>query len=99
MNKVVPLFAKKNAEILLSELETRIVTAVTSILAATGKLGYAVEDLSKQFEAIETAIDTVDDTETQNRLKELTKLSRETLSRALLKQSQQIGNLPHCRGV
>jgi hypothetical protein len=62
-------------------------------LASTGQLGDAVKELSKQFEAIETAIDTIDCTETRNRLKESTKLSRETLSKALLKQSQQIGNL------
>ena len=99
MNNVVPLFARKNAEIVHSEPEAPIATAVTSIFASTGQLGHAVKELSKQFEAIENAIDTIDDTETRNRLKESTKLSRETLSKALLKLSQQIGNFLYCRGV
>jgi hypothetical protein len=96
MNNVVPLFARKNAEIVLSESEICISTAVTNILALTRRLGHTVKELSKQFEAIEAAIDTIDDTETRNRLKESTELSRETLSKAVLKLSQQIGHFLNC---
>jgi hypothetical protein len=63
------------------------------------QLVHAAKDLSKQFDAIENAIDTIDDAETRTRLKQSTKLSRETLSKAMLKLSQQIRKVVNCLGA
>jgi hypothetical protein len=99
MNNVVPLFVRKNAEIVLSEAETCISTAMTSCLASRATLGHVVRELSKQFDASENAINTIDDTETRNRLRQSTKLSRETLSEAMLKLSQQIETFVNYHGA
>jgi|SRR5450631_743476 hypothetical protein len=96
MNNVVPLFARKNAEIVLSESETRISTAVTNILASIIRLGHTLNELSKQFEAIEIASDTIIDMETRNRLKKSAELNREMLSKAVLELSPQIGHFRNC---
>jgi hypothetical protein len=68
-------------------------------LASSAQLVHAANDLSKQFDAIENAIDTIDDAETRTRLKQSTKLSRETLSKAMLKLSQQIRKVVNCLGA
>jgi hypothetical protein len=58
--------------------------------ASNVKLIHAAAELSRQFDAIETAIETVEDAETRARLKQSAKQSRETLLKAMLKLSQQI---------
>jgi hypothetical protein len=63
-------------------------------LASSTQLAHTVKELSKHFDATENAIDAIDDTETRNRLKQSTKLSRETLTKAMLELSRQIGELP-----
>ena len=68
-------------------------------MASRATLGHVVRELSKQFDAIENAINTIDDTETRNRFRQSTKLSRETLSEAMLKLSQQIETLVNCSGA
>jgi hypothetical protein len=93
MNNVIRLFAQKNVEIVHSEPETRVAAAVTSVLASSAQLGRAVKELSKHSDEIEKSIDAIDDTETRSRLKQSTKLSRETLSKAILRLSRQIGKL------
>lgn len=99
MGNVIPLFAPKNAEMVVSESETCIAAAVARILTSSAQLDHAVNDLSEHFDSIEKAIDTIDDTETRTRLQESTKLSRETLLNAMRKLSQQIGTLVGCRGA
>jgi chromosome segregation ATPase len=98
-NNVIRLFARKGAGIVLSEPETRIATAVTTVLASSAQLDHTLKELSKHFDTIENAIDSIDDAETRNRLKQSTNLSRETLSEAMLKLSRQIGKLVNCRGA
>jgi hypothetical protein len=58
-----------------------------------------VKELSKHFDAVENSIDKIDDTENRNRLKQSTKLSRETLLKAMLQLSPQIGKWVGCRGA
>jgi hypothetical protein len=99
MGNVIRLFARRNDEFAPSEPETCFSTASTSILASSAQLVHAAKDLSKQFDAIENAIDTIDDAETRTRLKQSTKLSRETLSKAMLKLSQQIRKVVNCLGA
>jgi hypothetical protein len=53
-----------------------------------------LHELSKHFDAIEKAIDVIDDSKTRNRLKQSTKLSQETPLIAMLELSRQIGELP-----
>jgi hypothetical protein len=59
-------------------------------LASRALLVHAAKDLSRQFYAIENAIDTLDDAETRTRLKQSAKLSRDALLKAMLNLSQQI---------
>jgi hypothetical protein len=99
MNNVVRLFARKHTEIALSEPETHILEAVMRFLTSTGQLGQAVKKLSLEFDAMEIAIDTIDDIEARNRLTQSTKQSRETLSNAMLKLAQQMGKLVNRREV
>jgi hypothetical protein len=100
MNNVIELFSRKNKKSVAgppSETDTSISTNLTSIMALTGQLGGAVKDVLKHFDAIENAIDTIDDTETRNRLKRTTELSREAMLKAVLQLALQIGKLVRCR--
>jgi uncharacterized phage infection (PIP) family protein YhgE len=94
MNNVIQLFAQKNVEVVLSDAETSIATSFTSVLASSVQLAHTVKELSNHFDAIENAIDAIDDTETRNRLNQSTKLSRETLTKAMLELFRQIAKLP-----
>jgi hypothetical protein len=98
MNNVVRLFDRQNVETVLSEPE-RILTAVTNILAASTELDHAVKELSKRFDAIENAIASIDNVETRSRLKQSSRLSRETLFGATLQLTQVIGEFIGARGV
>jgi hypothetical protein len=91
MNNVIRLFAQKNVEIVLPEQDTRIAPALTNVLASSEQLGHKVKELTEQFDAFENAIDTIEDTETRTRLRESIKQSRETLLKAMLQLTQQIG--------
>jgi hypothetical protein len=66
---------------------------VTAVLALNEQLSHKVKELSGHFDSIENAIDTVVDTATRTRLRESTKLSRETLSAAVFELSRQIETL------
>jgi ATP-dependent Clp protease ATP-binding subunit ClpA len=59
-------------------------------IAYTTSLVHAAKDLSRQFDAIENAIDTIDDVEIRTRLKHSAKLSRATRLKAMLNLSNQI---------
>jgi Holliday junction resolvasome RuvABC DNA-binding subunit len=61
MNNVIRQFAQKDVEIVLSEQDTHIATALTNVLASIAQLGYMAKELSKHFDAIEKAIDVIDD--------------------------------------
>jgi hypothetical protein len=89
-----------NAEIALSEPGAGISPAAPDILAAsTQLLANTVRELSRQFDAVENAIGTIKNSETRNQLRQSTKLSRETLSEAMLKLSRQIGRIADHRGA
>ncbi len=90
----IQLFAQKKAEIVPSDPETHLTTAMTNVLASSVQLGHSLKELSKHFDAFDDAIDAIDGTETRNQLKQLTNLSRETLSKATLRLSQEIRKLP-----
>jgi hypothetical protein len=90
MNNVIRLFARKNLEIVVSDPEPQIATAVTNLLAAGAILEHEFSGLSKHFDATDDAIDRTDDTETRSRLKQSTKLLRDALSKAMLELSQEI---------
>ena len=96
MNNVIRLFAPAHAEMPSSESETRISTAVAEVLAVAEKLGPAIKTLSRNFNAMEASIDTVDDMEARTRHLQSIKRSREALSNALLNLIQQIGKLVTC---
>ena len=99
MNNVIRLFARENAEIARFAPEAHSSTAVAEILASSARLGDISKALLKHFDAIEKAIETIDDTETRNRLKQSTKLKREALSNAMGELSQQIGKFVNFGGA
>jgi hypothetical protein len=100
MSNVVRLFSRMNAEIALSKPEAGNSPAATDVLAAsTQQLANTVRELSRQFDAIESVISTIEDSETRKQLKQSTKLSRETLSEAMLKLSRQIVRIADHRGA
>jgi hypothetical protein len=49
--------------------------------------------LSRQYDAVECAINTIGDAETRTRLKQSTKLSQDALLNAMLDMSQQISKV------
>ncbi|MGA9087663.1 MAG: hypothetical protein WB420_00975 [Bradyrhizobium sp.] len=90
MTNVVRLFASRNPKPGLVEPETSITSALEMFLASTAQLEPAIGKLWQQCDAIENAIDAIEDKEARNRLKQSAKLNRETLSKELLKLSQEI---------
>ncbi len=91
MNNVIQLFGRKN--IAPSRSKSGVATAVTNVLVSSAQLDYAVKRLSTLFDAIEHTVDGVGDTDIRRPLKHTTKLSRDALSDALLKLSQDIQKL------
>jgi hypothetical protein len=68
VNHVVWLFAQKDADMVLSEPETHF-NLNHEIFDLNWTMCQAVKALSMQFDAVETAIDTIDDMEARKRLK------------------------------
>ena len=99
MDNVIRIFAQKNNEIALSEPATDISPAMTGILASTEHLGQTVKDILKHFDAIENAIDTIEDAEKRSRLKQSTKMSKETLLKAMLQLTRQIEKIVGCHSA
>ena len=64
--------------------------AVADILASNAQLARTVKEFSKHLDSVDDIIDALSDTETRNRLKQLTKLSRETLTNATFEFFQAI---------
>jgi hypothetical protein len=93
MTNVVRLFATKNDETASLDPERSLDSTIERFLAASAELRLAVEELSNRFDAIEKAIDTIDDADTRTRLRQSIALSRETLLMATLKLSQEIEKL------
>jgi hypothetical protein len=98
MDNVVRLFDRKGFKPVLSN-PVRIVTTVTNVLVANAELHQAIAELSKHFDAIENAITSIDDAEAGSRPRQSTTLSRETLLRAKLQLTKQIGKLIECHGA
>lgn len=90
MENVVPLFRRSNINGTRSEQGRCNLAAKTSMAASNDKLARATAELSRQFDAMETAFETVDEAETRTRLKQSIKQSREALMKTMLKLSQQI---------
>jgi hypothetical protein len=99
MGNAIRLLTRRNSDFSPSEPETCVSTATTSILASRAKLVHAAKDLSRQFDAIENAIDTIDDAKTRTRLKQSAKLSRNTLLKAMVNLSQQIQKVANHLGA
>jgi hypothetical protein len=98
MSNVIQLVARKNADV-LSEPDTCIAATLMSFLASREHFGNAVAELLKQFDSIQNAIDTIDDTHIRDRLQQSTQLSRKTLSKALLELAPQIETVVDCHGL
>ena len=99
MNNVIRLIARKKAEAVPSELESRVAAAVKNVLASSLQLSDNVKELSRQFDLVQNAIGTIEDPETRTRHRDLINLSRETMSNAMLGLSRQIGTLVGCQGA
>jgi hypothetical protein len=93
MNNVIRLVARKGADAVPSAPDNRIAAALTSVLATREQLSQKVQEFSKEFDAIENAIDTIEDLETRTRLRQTIKLCREAMSKAVLELTQRIGAL------
>jgi hypothetical protein len=88
MTNVIQLFAPTILETVLSNPEDGATADLNSLLSSAVRLEGGVEKLSKQLEAIENAIETIGNIELRSRLEQSTKLSRETLSKAMLELFQ-----------
>lgn len=92
MSNVVRLFAR-GIETCLAEPQIRVLSALTEIREASGKLDRAVKGLSERFAAMEVAIDTIGDTKKRSKLRESAALNREALSEASLSLSEELETL------
>jgi hypothetical protein len=92
MNNVIQLFDRKNVVSVPSKSE-RGATAEAKVFASSARLDIAIKSVSKLFDAVEIAIDSIDDPESRSRLRRSTKMNRTTLSNAALKLSQYVGAL------
>jgi hypothetical protein len=90
------LFAPTILETALSNPEDSVATDLNSLLSSAVRLEDGVEKLSKQLESIENAIETIGNIELRSRLEQSTKLSRETLSKAMLELFQMEEALRCC---
>lgn len=91
MENVIRLFARKNVETVLSEHDRRVAAAVTNILTSSSQLGDALKDISRRFDAIDTAVGTIGNSEIRTRLEQSIKLERETISKMAIELSRSIG--------
>jgi len=95
MNNVFQLPKLKKVEDHSSDDPNANVTiAIAHILASCTQLGHTVKELSKRFGAVDHVIDGLGDAESQNRLKQVMKLSSEALATAMLELSLAIRKLP-----
>jgi hypothetical protein len=99
MPNVIRLLTRRNGDISRSEPETGVSTAPAGILASGAQLVHTAKDLTRQFDAIESAIDTIGDVETRTRLKKSIKLSQNALLKAMLVLSQQIQKIGNQLGA
>jgi hypothetical protein len=90
MNNATQLYAETNAETGLSEHDSRIAAAVTDVLTSNAKLGRALREFSNRFDSVDTAIETIDNTEIRCRLKQSIQLGRASLSKVALELSQSM---------
>jgi hypothetical protein len=94
MSNVVELFAEKGVEKTPPGATASITATAAVVLELSAQLGHTVKDLSKHFDAIDTAVAAIDNTEVRSQFEQVTRLSREALSRATLVLSQKISKLP-----
>jgi hypothetical protein len=73
-----------------SKLETDASIATTSISTSDMQIVFAAKELSRQFDAIENAIDALHDSAARTRLRQSTKQSRDALLKELHNLSRQI---------
>jgi hypothetical protein len=92
MNNVIRLFDRKNAASVDSKPE-RSATAAANVLSSSAKLDLAIRSVSKLFDAVEIAIDSIDDPKARSGLRHSAKLNRVTLSNAVLRFSQHLATL------
>ena len=73
--------------------ETSATIAAINILASNTQLAHSIEELSIHIEAIDRAIDAVDDIDSRTQLKGMLRLACERLANLVLSQSQEIARL------
>jgi hypothetical protein len=89
MSNVFELFKQKKIED-PSGPKTIVTITVVDILASSAQLARTVKELSMHFEAVDRVIDAINDTDTRNRLKLVTKLGRGRLTNATFEFFQAI---------
>jgi hypothetical protein len=98
MSNVLQLFEQKKIED-TSDPETIETIAITDILASNARLARTVREISKHLDTVEYVFDALSDIDTQNRIKQAAKLTRERLKTAVLELSQQVRKLPALQRV
>jgi hypothetical protein len=98
MSNELQLFGQKKIED-ASDPETIEIIAITDILASNARLARTVREISKHLDTVEYVFDALSDIDTQNRIKQAAKLTRERLTTAVLELSQQVRKLPALQRV
>ncbi len=70
--------------------DTSVPAAKASMLDSGARLVHIAKELSRQFDAVESAIDTIGDAKTRTRMKQSMKLSQDALLEAMLTLSHRI---------
>ena len=92
MSNVIQLFEPKNVRHPPAP-DTSATIAATNILASNTQLARSIGELSFHIEAIDRAIDAIDDIDSRTRLKGMLRLACERLANLVLRQSQETGRL------
>jgi hypothetical protein len=99
MGDVIRLFARRDGDVPPSEPETSVSAATTSMLGSGARLIHLAKRLSRDFNAVENALDTIGDVQTRTLLKQSIELSRDALLKAILDLSQHIRKAVNRLGV
>lgn len=93
MSNVVPIFQEEMSGG-PDSLVAKVTQNVADIVGVSAQLARAVRDLSTQLDAIEKIADTLSDADAQACIKRSLTSNRDSLIRAMVALSQQIGHLP-----
>jgi hypothetical protein len=90
MADVIRLVTRRRGDVPPSQPETSVSAATTSMLASGARLVDLAKILSREFGAIESAIDTIGDAETRKQLKQSIESSQDAMLKAMLDLSRHI---------